>query len=603
MDTKRYTPELIVEDGLMFSIPLYQRLFAWGENQVKGLLEDMYGHFKKTTDDEQSPYYLGMLSCISNSGRYDLIDGQQRISVMMLLGIVMRKYCEEWNSFLSNGNRVKFIARSRDTEYLHAKIHKNSSLQVSNIKMEEAIKVISRFMEDNSNFADREERESFARNIYKHLSFYFSILPDEYHDDPSSLNKYFEAMNSHGKSLEQHEILKVKLMREHPQKEFLTKIWNTVSEMGQSVIKRNDDERIEPYRKRYIQAIDYCKSGNYDKAYEYCISSNDESEECKIGDIKPEQPKSMEEPVLKDEARNSNIISFQEFLLLVLDMNLDLDGEYSFYRKELITAFDEKRDILNVDSFYYDLLYYRLLLDFYVITKENDNSGNKYELLYKEDPDSDEYNKSKDRVIQYQSMLYVSQTPIYRWLRPLLIHVRNNEVKGYSEILSKLKEYDYRELPDVTALSYNDVDRYWFWRLDYYLWDNQEEYFTETSQREIVNDFVFRANRSIEHLHPQHQEHNTEWSAGQIHRFGNLAMISQGFNSQQSDDPVTVKFARILDQANNHNLQSIKLYKMYLDANRTPDGWTPEVAERHEEEMYKLLKKHVNSSRDNLQDI
>ena len=43
MNTHRYTPKLIVEDkaNLCFNIPLYQRLFAWGEGQVKGLMFDL----------------------------------------------------------------------------------------------------------------------------------------------------------------------------------------------------------------------------------------------------------------------------------------------------------------------------------------------------------------------------------------------------------------------------------------------------------------------------------------------------------------------------------------------------------------------------------
>lgn len=68
-------------------------------------------------------------------------------------------------------------------------------------------------------------------------------------------------------------------------------------------------------------------------------------------------------------------------------------------------------------------------------------------------------------------------------------------------------------------------------------------------------------------------------------------MISQSFNSQQSDDPVTVKFARISDQAHNHALQSIKLYRMYLDAKGNPDGWTIQKMESHQQIMFELLAK------------
>lgn len=65
-------------------------------------------------------------------------------------------------------------------------------------------------------------------------------------------------------------------------------------------------------------------------------------------------------------------------------------------------------------------------------------------------------------------------------------------------------------------------------------------------------------------------------------------------NSQQSDDPVSVKFARISDQAHNHALQSLKLYRMYLDAKENPDGLTKVKVEDHKKKMYEHLKKDIS---------
>ena len=58
----KYTPELIATSQFKFSIPLYQRLFAWKKKEVTKLLFDLKEHFAKMPADE--PYYLGMLTCI-----------------------------------------------------------------------------------------------------------------------------------------------------------------------------------------------------------------------------------------------------------------------------------------------------------------------------------------------------------------------------------------------------------------------------------------------------------------------------------------------------------------------------------------------------------
>lgn len=596
MDTKRYTPELIVREELRFSIPLYQRLFAWGNEQVLGLLYDMKEHFEK----RDAPYYLGMLSCIHNKDKFDLIDGQQRFTVITLLGIVFRGFepdqsKSEWNAFLDKGRRLDFIARSKDKDYLVTKIEGGTLSAEPNKRMDEVLRVIEVFMEEH--FATAEDKSSFVHKVFRYLSFYFSELPNGYLDEPTSLNKYFEAMNSHGKGLEQHEILKVTLMQDQPDKEYLTRIWNAVAEMERPVIKRNsDDENIDSYRYSYKKAIESCQRGDFRAAFDYCEASYDAADSSTIEDIEPKKAEYKENQWQHIDSIERSIINFPEFLHLVLDLNMSLDGGYSFYRKDLIPIFNENKPA-DIRSFYHDLLYYRLLLDYFIITKEDGTRGNKYDVLYKPEGDT-ELRFDRECLVQYQSMLYVSQAPIYDWLKPLLKRLKEEMPRSFAEMLNWLKRIDDAQhvIPEnVVELSYDKgVDRYWFWRLDYYLWEWKDKYFGTETDREIVNEYIFRSNRSIEHLHPQNEGHNEKWPSEDIHSFGNLAMTSQSFNSEQSDDPVTVKFARILDQANNRNLESIKMFKMFLDAERTPGGWTLEKKEKHQTEMFELLKESFN---------
>ena len=584
MNTHRYTPQLIAEDkeNLVFNIPLYQRLFAWGEGQVEGLLMDLKEHFH--TSAPRTPYYLGMLSCIEHGNVYDLIDGQQRFTVVTLIAIVLRRYDERWKKFLDDGHRLRFVARPNDSDYLHAVIAGiDEHVLEPNKKMADAISTISQFMESKLN--NEEERKSFAANTYERLSFFFSTLPHEYMDNPQSLNKYFEAMNSGGKGLEQHEILKVQLIRNRTQQEELTKIWNSVSDMSRPLIKKKENVMEDDYRNLYMEAINLCKEGRHDAASSLCESSFDSDDNIEIGLIEAEKPR--EDNRNRSEAASQSILTFPEFLMLVLDIHLKIGGSYTFYRMELLNAF-KNYPLEDIHAFYNDLLLYRLLFDYFIITKEEDNNGNEYNLIMHQGSEFE-----IDCLCQYESMLYVSATPYYNWLKPLLIELASNTSLDAKDVLQILKQKDdaLRSFPSSVEDLYYDChpDRYWFWRLDYYLWEKKNDFF-DTKDQEIVNDFVFRMNRSLEHLHPQHQDNNEEWDNRDVHSFGNLAMISQSFNSQQSDDPVTVKFARISDQANNHALQSIKLYLMYLSARKNPEGWTLDVMKEHEMQMFSLLQ-------------
>ena len=112
-----YTPERIGSGEFKgykkFRIPIYQRLYEWEDEQLLGLLEDMKVYFKNT--EGKGSYYLGMMTVSpSKDGVADLVDGQQRFTTMMLLGIVMRNVCgNEWKNFVTK-DRLSFTAREDD---------------------------------------------------------------------------------------------------------------------------------------------------------------------------------------------------------------------------------------------------------------------------------------------------------------------------------------------------------------------------------------------------------------------------------------------------------------------------------------------------------
>ena len=217
-----YTPEKIGSSEFkgyrIFRIPIYQRLFEWEDEQLLGLLGDMKVYFENKNIEENTPYYLGMMTVSSNEeGIADLVDGQQRFTTMMLLGIAMRNVCgSEWKNFATK-DRLSFIAREDDKLYLQWLIgnYKDSIETVSkdipvpvNLKMQHALKVIEDFLKGLG-----EGKDTYCNNVYRRLTFFVAELPAGYKKSPQKLNKYFEAMNSAGRSLEQHEKIKVELLK------------------------------------------------------------------------------------------------------------------------------------------------------------------------------------------------------------------------------------------------------------------------------------------------------------------------------------------------------------------------------------------------------
>ena len=67
---------------LPLAIPNYQRIYCWEENNVRCLLEDVFEHIGT---NDTTPYRLGTIILHSHDGKYDIIDGQQRLVTLALL--------------------------------------------------------------------------------------------------------------------------------------------------------------------------------------------------------------------------------------------------------------------------------------------------------------------------------------------------------------------------------------------------------------------------------------------------------------------------------------------------------------------------------------
>jgi len=60
------------------SIPAYQRVYCWEEDNVIQLLDDLL-------DNSQEEYRLGSIILNNSNGRWDIVDGQQRLVTLTLL--------------------------------------------------------------------------------------------------------------------------------------------------------------------------------------------------------------------------------------------------------------------------------------------------------------------------------------------------------------------------------------------------------------------------------------------------------------------------------------------------------------------------------------
>lgn len=596
--TSAYTPKRIVTQNLSFSIPIYQRLFAWTPEEVKILLEDLKEQFDK---DKNSHYYVGLLTITSHN---ELVDGQQRFTCMMLIGIVMQAYANEWKQFLTTEDgqtpRLTFKARKADEEYILDKIkcaNKNSDI---NEYMEAGIKCIQDFMEKST-----EKRCEFAQYVYEHMAFFVQKLPTDY--SGRMLNKYFEAMNSTGRNLDNHEILKVELLSKVQEKdnyERLVSMWNQASQMKQTIFPYYQEEKKEEYR----SIVNQIKDG---KLPEVKTAQKDEILSILLA-IKPEtniiHTQSNDNPT-----KYRSFLTFTDLLLhtlyLVLTKQGKTDKDFSLQRffkpEKLRDTFKEYEKDLEVKNFIEQLYKYRIILDWALLRIDGEGD---YDLALA--------NSDASCLKQYEAMLFASTSryTYYQWV-PFIMSFVEKKGDDESALLAALKGQDNSQHPyeDLAPCTYPNIELYYFRRLDYYLWENivtKEDSLDVILPNSIrdedrnnlvkaVRNYHFRQYNSIEHLYPRNEkEQSDSWKDKEKNCFGNLALVSTNFNSTQGNDALALKFSRIesqiLGKQSEYNIDSIKLAIMYYSAGKSQEGWTYSIAQKHEEKMMEVLKVSYN---------
>lgn len=606
MTTYAKTPKVISNEENFYSIPIYQRLFSWTPNEINILLEDLLCQY---TTNPNNHYYIGLLT---STGKKDLVDGQQRFTVITLMSIVLKRYYNEWSGFLfmNESLRLRFRAREEDATYLSCIAKETyesgnfSAPNYTNVYMQAGLQTIQKFMKDL-----KVDKTGFSKFIYEHIAFFIQELPEKY--SGRMLNKYFESMNSTGRNLENHEILKVELLTAADtanNKEVydrLVTMWNKSSRMDQSILPYYDDKTKLVFK----NILEQIRNNTY--IYE--------------GSIIDENPRTILDVIQRPAAtsvfrkENGNAVmlsfmSFTDFLLHVLYIVIKKKGKpisnlHDFFHPDnLRKTFETYKECVNPAEFIEEVYKFRMIYDIAIL--HTDKTGD-YNLPMSEEDTS--------HLEQYEAMLFASTSrdTYYQWVTFVLNYVRDYGLDKDS-LLDALKQHDnMNHKPDFSKMSYENFENYYFRRLDYYLWEkviNNEDIDRTIFSRDLsenessmlkkaIEGYKFHQYNSVEHLHPRHEDNQIikwedeakekDWDT--INCFGNLALISTHFNSKQSDDSLTLKFDRIFDQIAQSKLESIKLAMMYYCANGESKSWDQNCCKQHEKLIMKILKDSYSS--------
>ena len=378
------------QDAVAYMIPIYQRNYAWEQDEITALINDVYDSAVKDKDntdnkDKNKPYFIGTLVTYKREDNvYEVIDGQQRLTTIYI--ILKALGVENLQNKLTYGARKVSDSTIKNLGNNHVGDEVDGGIINGYKYAQKALDGIS-----------EEERDSFKEYFLDKVHIIHYKVPKDV-----NLNHYFEVMNSRGEQLEKHEIVKSKLSKNLNNKTALatfSHVWEACSEMNMYIQqafskKRKDDTRDKIFgqdlSKFIINSFEEIPDQNDSEGKESILNLLN----CPV------------EPIVEDSSIEKNdkfqpIIDFPNFLLIVLKVtrmtsmvfaNTTFDStKFILDDKELLNEFDDAlrnaRDKAEFAKlFAFNLIKAKYLLDNFIVhhtLNEKDKSEeNPWKLQY-----------------------------------------------------------------------------------------------------------------------------------------------------------------------------------------------------------------------------
>jgi len=268
MDIKADVKGISELDKFFFIVPDYQREYVWEtDNQVEQFLIDIENEFNPNTDAQKS-YFIGSIIIVANGDKFDVIDGQQRLTTIVLtlcayrdllkplkneLDTIGEEYLKSIEGLLFSFDlKTKKSTYRLELQYEESKGYLNTLINgneftedksPSVIKMELAYKRIKSHLELYLK-EGLTQLLDYASYFLTHIEIVV-IKPENL----SSALKIFETINQRGSNLNAMDLVKNLLFIEADEDEFdyIKKTWKKITNNLQSCGEENSPLRFLRY--------------------------------------------------------------------------------------------------------------------------------------------------------------------------------------------------------------------------------------------------------------------------------------------------------------------------------------------------------------------
>lgn len=165
-----------------FYVPDYQRGYRWGKTEVEALLNDVYEYGGKPKKAENESYCLQPVVVRNLGDKYELIDGQQRLTTLYLIYVYMNKAS---GGFMSEPSfSISYETREESADFLNNPDESKKETNIDFFFIYNAYQTIADW------FQSKGKIQSTLTNINKYLDECVKIIWYEVPDTENSANLF-----------------------------------------------------------------------------------------------------------------------------------------------------------------------------------------------------------------------------------------------------------------------------------------------------------------------------------------------------------------------------------------------------------------------------
>lgn len=330
-----------------FSIPVFQRPYSWGNEEINELFNDITDYYYNKPDEELfiGTVYLSLNRQIKTSiFDYSIIDGQQRITTLSLTLLVLYYYAVKYNLesdravstlkgnlwketngrdsnkeeplLTSSGIEQKVMKYIFDCFFEYSKSNKVFE-EIDSYKCENRLetKIISNLKTIYKNITNKVINksgiENKEENLLKFIDFtndnlkFITICIDK--NNIKKLFEIFESINSKGKQLDQIDLIKSYIFQNIAEKDYDTYL----TKWGELIKKTEDnlEDYMYVFLKAYIKYYRVGISAKYFRTLDYTLMKY-----YKVNDLGEALKKFMDD--LSQKVENYNIMNNKSSYLI-----------------------------------------------------------------------------------------------------------------------------------------------------------------------------------------------------------------------------------------------------------------------------------------------